>query len=171
MEGLDLWPRGAENTGHTSSVNGELKTLGDAFEHTVVERQDEVLVLGEPFRLMAWVHCIHALKCTNPRRPGNLECCVWLKASLRQWVTSKSFIIRWAEHVGNCAREANKGAGLSLRVFADNSDSRTIPPLFGFFQVVRDMKEVLARQDGGAWSTDRRLREILSLGDAVVFVD
>ena len=171
MEGLDLWPRSAENTRDTSSVNGELKTLRDAFEHTVVEREDEMLVLGKPFRPMAWVHRVHALKCTNPRRCGDLEYRVRLQASLCQWVAGESFIARWAEHVGNCARETNKCAGLSLRMFADNSDRRTIPALFGFFQVVRNMNEVLARQNGGAWSTDRRLGQVLSLGDAVVFVD
>ena len=63
-------------------MNGKLKTFGNALKNTVMEREDEMLILRKPFRPMIWMNRVHSFESTNPRRIPNFEHCVWLETSL-----------------------------------------------------------------------------------------
>lgn len=77
----------------------EPKSVGNAFERRVVEREDVVVKAVEALRTMVGVHSIHAFKLPNPRGALDPISAIGHQAAIREWVAREGLVIRRTEEM------------------------------------------------------------------------
>src|SRR4051812_26308343 len=93
-----------------------LEPLCDAFKGGIMKCEDEVSVLREMFCLMVWVHSVHAFERADPRGLFHLADRVCLKASGRERVSGKRFVVRWSKEMSVGGLELDEHDSLVHRI-------------------------------------------------------